>query len=170
MQHIKTAGLRGRGGAGFASAQKWQHARDTPADQRFVIANADEGEPGTFKDRALLTLQADALFEGMTLAGWVIGAQRGILYLRGEYQYLLPHLHAVLARRRAAGLLGARLLDTDNAFEIDIHLGAGAYICGEETALIESLEGKRGIPRLRPPFPVNAGYRASQRFATISKP
>lgn len=158
LQHIKTAGLRGRGGAGFASAQKWQHARDTPADQRFVIANADEGEPGTFKDRALLTLQADALFEGMTLAGWVIGAQRGILYLRGEYQYLLPHLHAVLARRRAAGLLGARLLDTDNAFEIDIHLGAGAYICGEETALIESLEGKRGIPRLRPPFPVNAGY------------
>lgn len=124
-----------------------------------VVCNADEGEPGTFKDRVLLTSQAERIFEGMTLAAWATGAQQGLLYLRGEYRYLMKHLRAVLALRRAAGLLGARILGEGGFdFDIDIHLGAGAYVCGEETALLESLEGKRGTPRIRPPFPVTHGY------------
>jgi [NiFe] hydrogenase diaphorase moiety large subunit len=124
-----------------------------------VVCNADEGEPGTFKDRVLLTRQADLVFEGMTLAGLAVGARQGFLYLRGEYRYLLEPLRATLARRREANLLGNNILGQAGFdFDIDIHLGAGAYVCGEESALIESLEGKRGIPRNRPPFPVSHGY------------
>ena len=125
-----------------------------------MVCNADEGEPGTFKDRVLLSRHADELFDGMTLAARAIGAQTGLVYLRGEYRFLLPQLEAVLQRRRANGLLGR---DTGGVagfhFDIAIHLGAGAYVCGEESALIESLEGKRGTPRIRPPFPVQRGYR-----------
>ena len=156
---IKASGLRGRGGAGFPTGQKWQATRDAPGQARYVVCNADEGEPGTFKDRVLLTRQADLLFEGMTLCARAIGAQQGFLYLRGEYRYLLDHLQGVLQRRRDSGLLGLDILGQRGFnFDIEIHLGAGAYICGEESALIESLEGKRGIPRNRPPFPVTHGY------------
>jgi [NiFe] hydrogenase diaphorase moiety large subunit len=124
-----------------------------------VVCNADEGEPGTFKDRVLLTRHADTVFEGMTTAAFVLGARRGFLYLRGEYRYLLEPLQAVLARRRAQGLLGVAILGHAGLdFDIQIHLGAGAYVCGEESSLIESLEGKRGTPRIRPPFPVESGY------------
>jgi [NiFe] hydrogenase diaphorase moiety large subunit len=124
-----------------------------------VVCNADEGEPGTFKDRVLLTRQADLLFEGMTLCALAVGAGKGFLYLRGEYRYLLEPLQAVLQRRREENLLGSNILGRSGFdFDIDIHLGAGAYICGEESALIESLEGKRGVPRNRPPFPVTHGY------------
>jgi [NiFe] hydrogenase diaphorase moiety large subunit len=124
-----------------------------------VVCNADEGEPGTFKDRVLLSSYADLVFEGMTLAAFAMGAQTGFLYLRGEYRYLLPSLEATLARRRAQGLLGKGILgEAGFDFDITIHLGAGAYVCGEETALLESLEGKRGTPRIRPPFPVTSGY------------
>ncbi|MBL8472164.1 MAG: NAD(P)H-dependent oxidoreductase subunit E [Rhodocyclaceae bacterium] len=162
LDEIRTAGLRGRGGAGFSTAQKWQSCRDarSPAADgaRYVVCNADEGEPGTFKDRVLLTRCPDLVFEGMTLAGLAVGARRGFLYLRGEYRYLLDALEAVLARRRAAGLLGASIAGSNFAFDIEIHLGAGAYVCGEESALIESLEGKPGKPRIRPPFPVTSGY------------
>ena len=159
LGEIKTSGLRGRGGAGFATALKWGLCREAPGAQRFVVCNADEGEPGTFKDRVLLSHFADAVFEGMTVAAHVIGAQRGFLYLRGEYRYLLESLQAVLQRRRAACLLGKAILGRSGFdFEIDIHIGAGAYVCGEESALIESLEGKRGTPRNRPPFPVQQGY------------
>ncbi|POZ60139.1 NAD(P)H-dependent oxidoreductase subunit E [Chromobacterium alticapitis] len=158
LDAIRRAGLRGRGGAGFDTALKWRLAREAGGAARYVACNADEGEPGTFKDRVLLATRADQIFEGMSLAGYVIGAERGLLYLRGEYAYLLPHLRAVLQRRRADGLLGERVLGSGFSFDIDIELGAGAYVCGEETAMIESLEGKRGIPRLRPPFPVSAGY------------
>jgi [NiFe] hydrogenase diaphorase moiety large subunit len=127
--------------------------------QRIVVCNADEGEPGTFKDRVLLTRQADLVFEGMTVAAYVVGATRGFVYLRGEYAYLRPHLEEVLARRRREQLLGRDILGIAGAdFDIEIHLGAGAYVCGEESALIESLEGKRGTPRNRPPFPVTNGY------------
>lgn len=160
LEELRLSGLRGRGGAGFATATKWTLCREASGAAHYVVCNADEGEPGTFKDRVLLTERADLVFEGMTLCARVLGARRGFLYLRGEYRYLLDHLNAVLARRRAAGLLGAGILGiADFDFDITIHLGAGAYVCGEESALIESLEGKRGTPRNRPPFPVTSGYR-----------
>ncbi len=148
---LERAGLRGRGGAGFPTARKWAACLAAPAEERVVVCNADEGEPGTFKDRVLLTRQAELLVEGMSVCALAVGATQGFIYLRGEYRYLLDALNAVLDGRRASGLLG-------ETFDIAIHLGAGAYVCGEESALIESLEGKRGIPRNRPPFPVLHGY------------
>jgi [NiFe] hydrogenase diaphorase moiety large subunit len=160
LEELKRSGLRGLGGAGFNTATKWTLCREATNAQRYVICNADEGEPGTFKDRILLQDYADLVFEGMTVCARVIGADRGFLYLRGEYRYLQHTLEETLMRRRRAGLLGHNILGCEGFdFDIDIHLGAGAYICGEESALIESLEGKRGIPRIRPPFPVTHGYR-----------
>ena len=158
LQQIRISRLRGRGGAGFSAGEKWTLCRD--AGGMAVVCNADEGEPGTFKDRVLLNGHADMVLEGMTLCARIIGAKRGFLYLRGEYRYLLPSLQAVLSRRREQQLLGNNIMGLPGfTFDIDIHLGAGAYICGEESALIESLEGKRGTPRNRPPFPVTHGYR-----------
>ena len=156
---VKASGIKGRGGAGFPAGVKWELAANapTPNGQRYVVCNADEGEPGTFKDRVLLAELPDLVFEGMTLAGYAIGSAEGICYLRGEYVYLLADLEACLERRRAAGLLGDSVLGSGFAFDIQIHLGSGAYVCGEETALIESLEGRRGEPRNRPPFPVISG-------------
>ncbi|RLJ61656.1 NAD(P)H-dependent oxidoreductase subunit E [Sulfurisoma sediminicola] len=162
LDEIRLSNLRGRGGAGFSTRLKWEACRNAPLKEgqtRIVICNADEGEPGTFKDRVLLTSHADLVFEGMTVAAYAVGATRGFVYLRGEYRYLLEPLQEVLARRRAAGLLGRNILGIPGAdFDIEVHLGAGAYICGEESALIESLEGKPGRPRIRPPFPVTHGY------------
>ena len=159
LAEMQASNLRGRGGAGFATAVKWASAKNAPGAPKVIVCNADEGEPGTFKDRVLLNSFADLVFEGMSLAAWAVGASQGFLYLRGEYRYLLPQLEAVLARRRAAGLLGTGILGQAGFdFDIAIHLGAGAYVCGEESALIESLEGKRGTPRIRPPFPVTKGY------------
>ena len=159
LNEIKASKLRGRGGAGFATGLKWEACRNAQGTTRYVVCNADEGEPGTFKDRVLLSAHADLVFEGMTLCALAVGAARGMLYLRGEYRYLLDHLNAVLERRRHGKLLGAGILGRPGFdFDIEIHLGAGAYICGEESALIESLEGKRGTPRNRPPFPVTHGY------------
>jgi [NiFe] hydrogenase diaphorase moiety large subunit len=162
LDEIQRSKLRGRGGAGFSTRFKWEACRNAPLredQERIIVCNADEGEPGTFKDRVLLSSYADLVFEGMTVAAYAVGATRGFLYLRGEYRYLLEPLEAVLARRRAQGLLGKSILDIPGArFDIEIHLGAGAYVCGEESALIESLEGKPGRPRIRPPFPVTNGY------------
>jgi [NiFe] hydrogenase diaphorase moiety large subunit len=163
LLEMKLSNLRGRGGAGFTTAVKWETARLAPCHgdnaMRYIVCNADEGEPGTFKDRILLTSYADLLFDGMTVAGFTIGAAKGLLYLRGEYRYLLPALLATLDARRRDGLLGTSVCAQPGFdFDIEIHLGAGAYVCGEETALIESLEGKRGVPRIRPPFPVTSGY------------
>ena len=159
LEEIERAGLRGLGGAGFATALKWKLCRETRSAERFVVCNADEGEPGTFKDRVLLTSYMDLVLDGMTVCARIIGARRGFLYLRGEYRYLLKHLDSVLQRRRAAGLLGGGILDEAGFdFDVEIRLGAGAYICGEESSLIESLEGKRGVTRIRPPFPVVSGY------------
>ncbi|MDP4029826.1 MAG: NAD(P)H-dependent oxidoreductase subunit E [Gallionella sp.] len=159
VEAIKNSGLRGRGGAGFPTGLKWDACRNAPGAARHVVCNADEGEPGTFKDRVLLTRKADRVFEGMTLCALATGAQHGFLYLRGEYRYLLEPLQAILQRRRDINLLGKNILGQSGFdFDIAIHLGAGAYICGEESALIESLEGKRGVPRSRPPFPVTHGY------------
>ena len=158
LDEMRAAKLRGCGGAGFSTASKWQACRAAPGERRTIICNADEGEPGTFKDRVLLSSYADLVFEGMTVAALVVGAQRGHVYLRGEYRHLLDPLKSALARRHQTGLLGDNILGSGRAFDIEVHLGAGAYICGEESALIESLEGKRGIPRSRPPFPVTQGY------------
>ncbi|MDS4029746.1 MAG: NAD(P)H-dependent oxidoreductase subunit E [Candidatus Contendobacter sp.] len=159
LEEMVKSGLRGQGGAGFKSAAKWISCRNAPGEVKYVVCNADEGEPGTFKDRVLMQDFADLVFEGMTLCGRVIGARQGFVYLRGEYRYLLPSLQAHLQRRREVGLLGEAILgDPTFSFDIDIHLGAGAYVCGEESALIESLEGKHGVPRIRPPFPTTHGY------------
>ena len=167
LEEIKRSNLRGRGGAGFTTGLKWEACRSAVGDQRYVVCNADEGEPGTFKDRVLLASHADLVFEGMTVCAYVIGSRKGFLYLRGEYLHLLAPLQEVLARRRRDGLLGRQICGLpDFDFDIEIHLGAGAYVCGEESALIESLEGKRGIPRNRPPYPVTHGYL--QRPTTVN--
>ncbi|POZ52066.1 NAD(P)H-dependent oxidoreductase subunit E [Methylovulum psychrotolerans] len=155
---LEQSGLRGRGGAGFKTAMKWRFCAEEADAVRYVVCNADEGEPGTFKDRVLLNRYAEQVFEGMTVCAALIGASQGFLYLRGEYLFLYEPLQAVLARRRVAGLLGNAILGQDFSFDISICLGAGAYICGEESALIESLEGKMGVPRNRPPYPVTHGY------------
>ncbi|MFZ2450309.1 MAG: NAD(P)H-dependent oxidoreductase subunit E [Methylovulum miyakonense] len=170
LAEITQSGLRGRGGAGYTTGWKWHLCYEGPEEdafcdvdaqkkpQRYVICNADEGEPGTFKDRVLLNRYADQVFEGMTVCASIIGANQGFLYLRGEYLFLYDKLQAVLQQRRDTGLLGINILGQGLDFDIEICLGAGAYICGEESALIESLEGKMGIPRNRPPYPVTQGY------------
>ena len=158
IKAIADSGIKGRGGAGFPTGVKWNLAAVVRDARKFVVCNADEGEPGTFKDRVILTEFADLVFEGMTIAGYAIGAAEGIVYLRAEYTYLLPGLEATLAKRRAAGLLGTNAGGREGFhFDVRVQLGAGAYVCGEETALIESLEGQRGEPRNRPPFPVDTG-------------
>ncbi|GAB4385888.1 MAG: NADH-quinone oxidoreductase subunit NuoF [Phycisphaerales bacterium] len=159
IRAIKTARLRGRGGAGFPTGIKWELARAAPGERKVVFCNADEGEPGTFKDRVILTERPDRVFAGMTIAGYAVGAREGIVYLRGEYAYLLAYLEDVLERRRRDGLLGCGILGRRGFdFDIRIQLGAGAYICGEETALLSSCEGRPGEPKTRPPFPVQRGY------------
>lgn len=159
LGRIEASGLRGRGGAGFPTSLKWDLAIKSPGDYKYVICNADEGEPGTFKDRVILSDFADLVFEGMTIGAYVIGAKHGIVYLRGEYAYLRSHLETVLRRRRSQNLLGKNIRGREGFdFDIEIRMGAGAYVCGEETALIESLEGQRGEPRNRPPFPIDTGY------------
>ncbi len=159
IRELKTARLRGRGGAGFPTGMKWEFTRAAGGDERFLICNADEGEPGTYTDRVILTERPELLFEGMTVGGYALGARQGIVYLRGEYAYLRRFLEHVLDERRAAGLLGSDIRGKKGFdFDVRIQLGAGAYICGEETALISSLEGRRGEPRTRPPFPAQEGY------------
>jgi [NiFe] hydrogenase diaphorase moiety large subunit len=161
IAEIRASRLRGRGGAGFATGQKWEYARNAPGTKRYVLCNADEGEPGTFKDRVLLTERPDQVFEGMTIAGYALGSDTGIVYLRGEYAYLRPFLEHILEDRRQRGLLGRSVLgNSEFDFDIRIQLGGGAYVCGEETALISSCEGLRGDPKNRPPFPAQHGYNA----------
>ncbi|MFO7898475.1 MAG: NAD(P)H-dependent oxidoreductase subunit E [Planctomycetota bacterium] len=159
IREVKTARLRGRGGAGFPTGMKWDFTRGADGDRKYVICNADEGEPGTFKDRVILTERAELLFEGMAIAGYAVGADTGILYLRGEYAYLKEFLEHVLADLREKGLLGGDVCGRHCLdFDIRIQMGAGSYECGEETALINSCEGRRGDPRTRPPFPAQKGY------------
>ena len=156
---VKTARLRGRGGAGFPTGIKWQFTRAAAGEKKYILCNGDEGEPGTFKDRVILTERADMLFEGMTIAGYAIGAENGILYLRAEYAYLQKLLEKILQERKDKNLLGKNILGKKGFnFDITIQMGAGAYICGEETALISSCEGLRGDPKTRPPFPAQKGY------------
>ena len=148
IAEIKASGLRGRGGGGFPCGLKWELARKSPRDEKYVIANADEGEVGTFKDRYILENDPFTLIEAMAIAGYAIGAKKGYIYLRAEYHYLLDSLVKAIGQAKKKGLLD---------FKIDIREGAGAYVCGEETALMESIEGKRGEIRYRPPFPPSSG-------------
>jgi [NiFe] hydrogenase diaphorase moiety large subunit len=156
---VRDSKLKGRGGAGFPTGIKWNFAAAERRSPKYVMCNADEGEPGTFKDRLILSQYPDLVMEGMTIAGRAIGAPLGLIYLRAEYGYLRPHLEAVIKRRTEANLLGDNIVGVQGFnFRIMVAMGAGAYVCGEETALIESLEGFRGEPRNRPPFPVVSGF------------
>lgn len=158
---IKESGLKGRGGAGFPTATKWMLVAAAKSDKKYIVCNADEGEPGTFKDRVLLMEYPELVFEGMVIAGYTCGANEGIVYLRGEYEYMLSSLEDYLYVMNKDKLLGENILGSKFSFDIKIKLGSGAYVCGEETALIESLEGQRGEPRNRPPYPVNTGFMGS---------
>jgi [NiFe] hydrogenase diaphorase moiety large subunit len=159
IAEITKSKLRGRGGAGFPTGMKWRLTRRAEGKEHYILCNADEGEPGTFKDRMLLADFPDLVFDGMTVAGYALGSRQGVLYLRGEYAFLWDALQENLAKRRGDGLLGAKIFGKVGFdFDIRIQLGAGAYICGEESSLIESLEGKRGSPRDRPPYPTEHGY------------
>ncbi|GAB4471053.1 MAG: NAD(P)H-dependent oxidoreductase subunit E [Anaerolineales bacterium] len=157
IEAVKASGLVGRGGAAFPTGLKWESAAQAAGSPKYVVCNADEAEPGAFKDRVLMEDNPHAILEGMLIAAYAIGATKGYLYIRGEY--LLPYrvMKAAVEEAQAAGLLGERILGSDFSFEIEIRRGAGAYICGEETALFESIEGKRGFPRLKPPFPTTHG-------------
>ena len=157
VNEIKASGLVGRGGAAFPTGIKWEGAAKAPGTEKYVICNADESEPGTFKDRILLIDDPHRTIEGMLIAGYAIGANKGYIYIRAEYPYILPVLENALDESREAGLLGENILGSDFSFDIEIRVGAGAYICGEETALFESIEGKRGFPRVKPPFPTTHG-------------
>lgn len=159
ISEIEAAGLRGRGGAGFPTAHKWNLVANAPATERFIIANADESEPLMFKDRVLIESDPHSLLEGMAIAGYAVEADRGCIYIRGEYEPQAQLLEHAIEQARAAGWLGQNIQGRDFSFDVELHRGAGAYICGEETALIESLEGRRGEPRLRPPYPAQSGYR-----------
>jgi NADH-quinone oxidoreductase subunit F len=157
VSEIKVSGLVGRGGAAFPTGVKWEGAAKAPGPEKYVICNADESEPGTFKDRILLIDDPHRTIEGMLIAGYAIGAGKGYIYIRAEYPYILPVLENALNEAREASLLGGNILGSGFSFDIEIRVGAGAYICGEETALFESIEGKRGFPRVKPPFPTTHG-------------
>ncbi|NMA14896.1 MAG: NADH-quinone oxidoreductase subunit NuoF [Clostridia bacterium] len=149
IEVMKQSGLRGRGGAGFNTGQKWFFAHNIQADEKFVVCNADEGEPGTYKDRIIMENDPHIVLEGMAICGYAIGANQGYIYCRGEYPEVVDILNTAIAQAKEKGLLGD--------FNIEVRMGAGAYVCGEETALIESIEGNRGEPRFRPPYPPVAG-------------
>lgn len=154
---IKASGLRGRGGAGFPAGLKLSFTANTPADQKYIVCNADEGEPGTNKDRVIMEKVPHRLIEGMAIAGVAVGADKGYIYLRAEYPYVAKILEKALADARENGFLGTDILGSGHNFHIELFIGAGAYVCGEETALLDSLEGKRGEPRFKPPYPGVAG-------------
>lgn len=156
---VKASNLRGRGGAGFPTGMKWDLTSREKETEKYVICNADEGEPGTFKDRMLLTEQPEKIMEGMAIAGYAIGASQGFIYLRGEYLYMKKELETTIAAMKAKKLLGTNIMDSGFAFDIEVRMGAGAYVCGEEFALISSMNGERGEPRNKPPYPSQRGFR-----------
>ncbi len=157
IEMVKRSGLRGRGGAGFPTGLKWSFINRAAPGDKYIVCNSDEGEPGTFKDRDILRYNPHALIEGMVIAGYAIGATAGYNYIRGEFWEPYERFEAALAEAREAGLLGENILGSGFDYDIHSHLGAGAYICGEETALLESIEGKKGQPRFKPPFPAMFG-------------
>ncbi|MCL4797697.1 MAG: 4Fe-4S binding protein [Bryobacteraceae bacterium] len=156
---IAESGLRGRGGAGFPAARKWALGRAAPGDVKFVICNGDEGDPGAFMDRLVLEADPHRVLEGLAIAAFAVGASEGFLYIRAEYPQAVRHVKSAIRQAEERGLLGERMFGTSHSLRLEVRQGAGAFVCGEETALIQSLEGKRGMPRLRPPYPVERGFR-----------
>lgn len=157
IQVVKDSGLRGRGGAGFPTGLKWEFTKNAFGDQKYVVCNADEGDPGAFMDRSILEGDPNSILEAMALAGYAIGSNQGYIYIRAEYPIAVKRLQIAIDQAREYGLLGKNILNSGFDFDIELRLGAGAFVCGEETALIESIEGKRGMPRNKPPFPANEG-------------
>ncbi|MGA2592864.1 MAG: proton-conducting membrane transporter, partial [Bryobacteraceae bacterium] len=156
---ISDSGLRGRGGAGFFTGQKWKLARAQPDPVKYVICNGDEGDPGAFMDRLVLESDPHRVLEGLAIAAYAIGAAEGYLYIRAEYPLAVRHTRAAIQQSEARGYLGHNILGSDFSLRLELREGAGAFVCGEETALIQSLEGRRGMPKLRPPYPVERGFR-----------
>lgn len=154
---IKRSGLRGRGGAGFPTGLKWELARKVPGNEKYVLCNADEGDPGAFMDRSILEGDPHSVLEAMVIAGYAIGAQKGYIYIRAEYPLAIERLNEGIKQAKAYGLFGENIMGSGFSFDLEIRMGAGAFVCGEETALIESVEGKRGQPRVKPPFPAQKG-------------
>lgn len=157
IEEIKKSGLRGRGGGGFPTGRKWEASYNAQGEEKYIICNADEGDPGAFMDRSLLEADPHAVLEGMIIAGYTIGAKKGYIYVRAEYPLAVKRLQIAITQAREQGFLGGSVLGSDFNFEIEIFQGAGAFVCGEETALMASIEGKRGMPRHRPPFPAHSG-------------
>jgi NADH-quinone oxidoreductase subunit F len=157
IAEVKRSGLVGRGGAAFPTGAKWEGAAQASGQPKYIVCNADESEPGTFKDRILMEQDPHLTIEGMIIAAYAIGAQKGYIYVRGEYSYAFKVMAEAVKEARQAGILGSNILGSSLTFDIEMRLGAGAYICGEETALFESIEGKRGLPRIKPPFPTTHG-------------
>lgn len=157
IEEISKSGLRGRGGAGFPTGKKWSFVKAEPDGQKYVICNADEGDPGAFMDRSILEGDPNSVIEAMAIAGYAIGADKGYIYVRAEYPIAVKRLQIAIDQERKYGILGKKIFGTDFNFDVEIRLGAGAFVCGEETALIESIEGKRGQPRVKPPYPAHYG-------------
>ncbi len=157
LREVTASGLRGRGGGGYPTGLKWSTVAKMPAEQKYVICNADEGDPGAFMDRAILESDPHRVLEGMALAGYAIGANKGYVYIRAEYPLAVERLKTAIRKAKRSGFLGAHVCETQFAFEMEIRLGAGAFVCGEETALMASIEGLRGQPRPRPPYPAESG-------------
>ncbi|MBQ2835658.1 MAG: NADH-quinone oxidoreductase subunit NuoF [Clostridia bacterium] len=157
IQEVTDSGLRGRGGAGFPTGKKWMFAKMAKGDQKYVVCNADEGDPGAFMDRSILEGDPHCIIEAMMIAGYAIGANKGYIYVRAEYPIAVQRFQKAIEQAKEYGILGTNIFGTDFEFDLAIRLGAGAFVCGEETALLESIEGRRGQPRLKPPFPANAG-------------
>ena len=157
IDEIKKSGLRGRGGAGFPTGKKWELTKSYEADQKYVVCNADEGDPGAFMDRSILEGDPHSVLEAMEIAGFAIGANKGYIYVRAEYPIAVKRLKVAIKQAREYGFLGKNIFNTGFDFDVEIRLGAGAFVCGEETALLESIEGKRGQPRIKPPYPAESG-------------
>ena len=157
IEEITKSGLRGRGGAGFPTGKKWLFAKQAEGEQKYVVCNADEGDPGAFMDRSILEGDPHCVIEAMMIAGYVIGANKGYIYVRAEYPIAVHRFQIAIDQARERGILGKNIFGTDFEFDVEIRLGAGAFVCGEETALLESIEGRRGQPRIKPPFPANKG-------------
>ena len=175
IEEVKASGLRGRGGAGFPTHIKWQSAKNSQADEKYIVCNADEGDPGAFMDRAVLEGDPHRVLEGMMIAGIAVGAQMGIIYVRAEYPLAVRRLELAISQMREKGILGKNIFGTDFSFDFRIMMGAGAFVCGEETALLASLGGNRGMPVTKPPFPAQKGFRGKptninnvETFANVS--
>jgi NADH:ubiquinone oxidoreductase subunit F (NADH-binding) len=157
IEEIKKSGLRGRGGAGFSTGMKWAYGAASPGEIKYILCNADEGDPGAFMDRSVLEGDPHAIIEAMAIAGYAIGATQGFIYVRAEYPAAVARLYLAISQAKEHGFLGENVFGSGFNFDLELRLGAGAFVCGEETALMNSIEGKRGEPRPRPPFPAAKG-------------